>query len=298
MMRLKLRERQHDAGGMRHRAAGQAGAGAARHHRHFELAAGLEDPARPAPRSPAAPPPSAAAGTPSGRRIHRDGYLRPRYSSAPAGRNSRKRATTCCWRSAAGLRREIGESARPGPSASSLRRLGRTAVSGRCRTSIGPKRTRFTCRSYKAGQTAKTFYFCDTGRCHAAAIIAPHYTPQAKSHQGDTVMFRDFRSPPSATGTRSRRSRPDRRQPTPPARRTVTARLGIRCNGRARCSPPPFACWRPPGGSGASRSPEQPRRRLTGIHAAATVRSVFLRSGRDRDSARPPRQPGRRPAGG
>ena len=75
------------------------GAGAARHDGHAELMARARGCRRPALRPRAAPPPSAAAGTASARRIRTAAYpLRARARSAPAGTRA-ARATTARWRS-------------------------------------------------------------------------------------------------------------------------------------------------------------------------------------------------------
>ena len=88
---LELRQRQDDALAVRHRAAGQAGAGAARDHGHARRMAELRRMRRPAPRSPAAARPAAARETASARRIRT-----ARVSSAVASDSRRRKYVAKC----------------------------------------------------------------------------------------------------------------------------------------------------------------------------------------------------------
>ena len=96
---LELAEPEQHAVGQRQRAAGQRGAGAARHHLDALLEAIFQDPAIPARWYRAAPRPSAAGDRPSARRTRRAAF-RPALSITPSpGTIARKAATMASRRS-------------------------------------------------------------------------------------------------------------------------------------------------------------------------------------------------------
>ena len=167
---VESRERQHHAGGMRHRAAGQAGAGAARDHRHLQRVAHLQDPRAPAPRSAAAPPPSAVAGRRSGRRIRTDACP-PRETAARLGARSSRRAADHLQLPFSGcLPGVVGEAG-----LGSFHRIGRATFIAASLLVTGIR--------HKASKATNIFYLCDTTGCHDGAIIRLHYTPRSHSRE-------------------------------------------------------------------------------------------------------------------
>ena len=124
---VELGHAEQHAVGQRQRAAGERGAGAARHHLDALARGSSAAPRRPARWSPAAPPPSAAGDRRSGRRTRR-AASRARRRSRP--RPARSRASAATIRSRRASTRCIGRGHCDRHGRAPLRAAGPTGLAG------------------------------------------------------------------------------------------------------------------------------------------------------------------------